>query len=178
MIRERYSCVSVCMWDARLDSRMHRGYMLPTPRNPSRSPDHPDLYVCVLSTDQNKPWQDLVWTKELLGILDDPSHWTTNKQLLGHTLDNRESTNPHEPGTPLNVMADKNGVALALGCAVPGAYRAKLRAEDCLSKYSSEDLEEILCVPAEFFVWLFGPQFETDFERALKECDQKETLSG
>ncbi len=107
----------------------------------------------------------------MIGILDAPSHRTTNKAALGHMLDNRESIEPHVRGTPLNVMADKNGLTLALGCAVPGAFRKIMREQGYQKKYSAEDLEEILGVPAEFFEWLFNPQFEDDLERALKACD-------
>jgi hypothetical protein len=177
-IRRGYSCVSTYRGDPKLDIRMYRGYMIRWTEKPNRTPDDPDWYECVISLDQSKQWQDLVWTKEILGILDGPKHWTRDRASLGNMLDSRESRGPSGDSTPLNVKADKNGLTLALGCAVPRAYRKTLREQNYLTKHAPAQLETMLLVPAEFIKWLLSPEFEADFDRALVECDQEEAAMG
>jgi hypothetical protein len=172
-IREKHSCVSTYRGDPKLDVRMYRGYMIRWTEKPNKTPDDPDWYECIISLDQSKQWQDLVWTKEILGILDGPDHWTRDKSSLGDMLDNRAPREPHGVSTPLNVKADKNGLTLALGCAVPRAYRKTLRDQKFSEKYSTKQLETMLLVPEEFIAVLLGPEFETDFDRALAECEQE-----
>jgi hypothetical protein len=77
---------------------------------------------------------------------------------------------PNGNGTPLNVVADKNGFLLALGSKVLRDYRNSLR--DTKARPSLETLEGILLlVPKEFIERLLSDEFEAQFEQALKECD-------
>jgi hypothetical protein len=60
---------------------------------------------------------------------------------------------------------------LALGCTVPHAYRAILRKERVLERFTLAQLEEQLLVPAEYVGQLLEPSFEDDFEAKLVQCD-------
>jgi hypothetical protein len=171
-IREQYSCVSTYQGDAKLNIEHYRGYMIRYQEKPHKTPEDPEWYVCVVSLGQSKQWQDIVWTKEILGILDGADQWTHNKKSLANMMDNRTESFHHSAGTPLNVTADKNGLTLALGCAVPLAYRTILRNERFAAKYTPEQLESLLPVPADFIESLLNPQFELDFDRAVDECGQ------
>lgn len=164
-LRQEYGCVSIYKADPNLDIAKFRGYMIRSYKE-DRSPENPEVYICVISTLQSKPYQDLTWTKEILHILDAPSH-RTDSESLGHMLDNRETTGRTGNGTPPNVMADKNGVTLALGCMVPRTYRNSLRT----SGLQIEQLEGMLSVPQEYIPWLLFQEFEADFEAAVAECD-------
>jgi hypothetical protein len=166
-LRQQYSCVSVYQGDPKLDPKKHRGYMTRFREKPDKTPENPELYVCIIASNQPKSWQDLVWTKEILHILDRNAHWTQNKNALGHMLDNRTTLEPHDDGTPLNVKADKNGVTLALGCKVPHTYRTSLRK----ARPALGALEGMLLVPAEYCEWLLTDDFETHFGNAVGECD-------
>lgn len=84
-------------------------------------------------------------------------------------MDNREIKGPHRDGTRLNVMSDKNGLVLALGCMVPQAYRKILREQRGTT--TAEQLEKQILVPAELIDWVLSKEFEDDFEKALQECD-------
>jgi hypothetical protein len=175
-IRKRHSCVSTYMGDAELKIEHYRGYMLRYPEAPNKTPENPQHYVCVISLKQSKQWQDLVWTKEILGILDGPDHWTSDKALLGHMLDSRGELLARSTGTPLNVLSDRNGLTLALGCTIPFGYRRTLRDQHSLAKFDTEQLESIIMVPAELIEWLLNLAFEEEFERALQECDHEEAV--
>lgn len=171
-LRLQYGFVSAYRGDPNLDIRHYRGYMIRYPAKHTPTPENPELYICVISLNQPKQMQDLVWTKEIIGILDRPEHRTKNKNALGHMLDNRRVAAPHSPGMQRNVIADKNGFTLALGCTVPHAYREILRRERVLEKFTSEQLEAQLLVPAEYITELLDPSFEADFDAKLLQCDQ------
>jgi hypothetical protein len=134
-----------------------------------RTPENPELYVCVISLKQSKSWQDLVWVKEILQILDKKAHFTSAADALGHMLDSRTVLAKNGDATPPNVMADKNGFTLALGAKVPMVYRTSLR--NSRVRPSLDALEAALLVPKEFIDWLLTEQFERDFDTALAECD-------
>jgi hypothetical protein len=159
------------MGDEHLDIRAFRGYMLRYKEKPDRTPENPELYICTIALSQPKQWQDLIWTKEILQILDRPEFRTTNKESLGHMMDNRETIGPHGDATPPNVGADRDGITLALGCAIPLGYRKVLREQEFLKKYTIEQLESQLLIPSEFIEWLLSDAFEQDFEIALARCD-------
>jgi hypothetical protein len=170
-LRLACGCVSVFQGDHELDPADYRGYMLRYAEKPDRTPENPELYVCVISLRQGKAWQDLIWTKEILGVLDHPEHRTKDRTSLGHMIDNRSALPPHGAGTPANVIADKNGFTLALGCAVPFEYRKVLRKEKYLDRFSGEQLEELLLIPEEFIAHLLSEGFEKSFEEALQHSD-------
>jgi hypothetical protein len=134
-----------------------------------RTPENPELYVCVVSTQQTMAWQQLVWAKEILQILDRPEHRTGSKSSLGHMMDSRKVLSENGDKTPLNVVADKNGFTLALGTKVPMVYRTSLR--NTKVRPSLDALEATLLVPKEFIEWLLTDHFEEFFEQALVECD-------
>jgi hypothetical protein len=160
------------MGDADLPIEHYRGYMIRYHAKPNRSPEDPEHYICVTSLRQSKQWIDLVWIKEILGILDGTDHWTTNKLLLGHMLDHRDVVS-RSVGTPLNVMADRNGLVLALGCTIPLAYRHTLREQRYTAKYTPQQMESMIFIPAEFVEYVLNPAFEEVFEQALTECDHQ-----
>ena len=137
---------------------------------PHRSPDDPELYVCVISAQQSKAWQDLTWTKEILQILDPEEHWTNTPEKLRSMLANRKTLSPNGHDTPGHVMADKNGLILALGTAIPLGYRKVLREADSLGRYEIDELEHQLLVPNELVSFLLGDTFEAAFEDALASC--------
>lgn len=168
-LRQLHSCVSICLLDEGLNPEEYRGYMLRYEPKPNRSPQNPELYVCVVSAQQSMAWQQLVWAKEILQILDRPEHRTDSKVALEHMMASRAVLVPNAEETPLNVVADKNGFLLALGSKVPRDYRNSLR--DTKSRPSVETLEGILLVPKEFIERLLSDEFEAQFEQALRECD-------
>ena len=170
-LRLQHGLVSVYQGDAELEIEDYRGYMVRYPAKHTPTPQNPELYVCVISLKQPTAMQNLVWTKEIIQVLDRPEHRTNNKEALGHMLDNRSVADPHTPATPANVKADKDGFTLALGCTVPYAYREILRREKYLERFSLEQLEEQLLVPAEYIQRLLNPSFETEFEACLLQCD-------
>lgn len=168
-LRQLHSCVSICQLDPELNPEDYRGYMVRFKAKPNRSPQNPELYVCVVSAKQPMAWQQLIWAKEILQILDRPEHHTGTKDALQNMMKSRAVLAPNGHGTPLNVVADKNGLLLALGSTVPRDYRNSLR--DTKARPSLETLEGTLLVPGEFIELLLSPEFEEQFERALKECD-------
>ena len=165
-LRVAHGCVCIYQGDPDLEIEDYRGYMVRLAEKANRSPENPEQYMCVVSLRQSPAWQNLVWIKEILGILDGPEHWTKNKASLGHMIDSRETIGPHAAGTPPNVLADKNGFTLAVGCAVPGAYRRSLR--DQRQRKRAEELESELLVPREFIDWMISPAFEEQFQAALE----------
>lgn len=166
-LRQTHSCVCIYQGDPELPIEEYRGYMIRFREKRERTPDNPELYVCVVSLRQSKQWQDLVWTKEILQILDRPEHRTASKASLGHMLDSRQVLAEHTDGIPLNVMADKNGFTLAVGSMVPTVYRTMLRSP----KSRPSPLEATLPISQEFIPWVLSPQFEQNFEAALSQCD-------
>lgn len=167
-LRQQYGCVSVCQLDS-IPVAEYRGYMLRYREKKDRSPENPELYVCVVSSDQSMAWQQLIWAKEILQILDRPEHRTGGKVALGAMMDVRKVRTPNGDGTPLNVMADKNGLTLALGSRIPQIYRNSLRNTKVRS--SLQSLEATLLVPQELIDWLLSDEFEQQFEQALIECN-------
>jgi hypothetical protein len=170
-LRLQHGFVSVYQGDAELEIEDYRGYMVRYPAKHPPTPQNPELYVCVISLKQGKAMQNLVWTKEIIQVLDRSEHRTNNKDALGHMIDNRSVGAPHTPATPLNVKADKDGFTLALGCTVPYAYREILRREKYIERFTLEQLEEQLLVPAEYIKQLLDPSFEAEFEAKLLQCD-------
>jgi hypothetical protein len=168
-LRQTHSCVSIYQGDADLKVSEYRGYMVRYREKRDRTPENPELYVCVISLKQSKPWQDLVWVKEILHILDKKEHFTSSQDALGHMLDSRRVLTRGGDATPLNVGADKNGFTLALGAKVPMVYRNSLR--NTKVRPSLDSLEAALLVPKEFIDWLLADEFEQIFETALAECD-------
>jgi hypothetical protein len=167
-LRQTHSRVSVYQGDPDLRIEDYRGYMVRPPEKLDRTPENPELYNCVISLNQSKPWQDLVWVKEILGILDPPKHRTNSKAALGDMLDSRKVLTPNGDGTPLNVVADKSGFTLALGSMVPMVYRTSLRGMK--NRPPLDVLEGSLLVPKEFIDWLLTDHFENYFSRAITEC--------
>jgi hypothetical protein len=168
-LRQQHGCVSICQLDDELNVEKYRGYMLRYQEKRDRSPQNPELYVCVVSTRQSLAWQQLVWAKEILQILDRPEHRTGSRRALGDMMDSRQVLTDNGDDTPLNVVADRIGFTLALGSKVPRVYRNSLR--NTLTLPSLESLEAILLVPKTFIPWLLTPGFETRFEGALEACD-------
>lgn len=168
-IRIDYGCVSVYKGDPDLPIEAYRGFMIRFAEKPNRSAKDPELYTCTISLRQTKPWQDLVWTKEILQILDNVGHRTGDRDALGHLLEMQPQWRSN--GTPLNVRADMNGLALALGATIPHAYRTILRQQNFIQNHPPAQLEQVLLVPAEFLAWVMSEQFEADFEKAIIECD-------
>jgi hypothetical protein len=169
-LRQQYSCVSIYQGDPDLDFRKRRGYMVRYQPKAERTPENPELYTCVIALNQSPAWQDLVWAKEILHILDGPGH-ATHADNLGDMLDSRAVNGPTGDGTPLNVMADKNGFILALGCKIPHTYRVSLRKS--LDRPGHDQLEKTLMVPTDFIEDLLNPKFEEEFATALAECDHE-----
>lgn len=170
-LRLSCSCVSTYQGDPKLSTDMYRGYMIKFTDKPNRSPEDPEWYVCVISTQQSKAWQDVVWIKEILQILDPPNSRTDNKEKLFRMLENRHTTTPNGDATPQNVVADKDGFILALGCAIPFGYREILRNQDYLNRFDVSELEHLLIIPKRFIVTVLDPSFEKKFEEALSRLD-------
>jgi len=170
-LRQLHGCVSVSLLDDHLSAKEIRGYMMRYREKPDRSPENPELYICVVSADQSHAWQSLVWAKEILHVLDRSEHRTASKDALGRMLDSRKVLTPNGHETPLNVAADKNGFVLALGSKVPQVYRNALR--NAKVTPSIEALENTLLVPAEFIGMLLSEEFEATFEKAIAECDDE-----
>lgn len=169
-IRLKYFFVSTYQGDPELRVSDFRGYMVKYSEKLHRSAEDPELYTCIISLEQSKAWQDLIWIKEILQILDHPEHRTNERDKLGRMLDNRQTNSPNGRDTPLNVMADKVGLTLALGSAIPHAYREILREQRYLERYSPDDLEQILNIPAELIPIVLETTFEKTFEDALLSC--------
>lgn len=172
-IRLQYSCVSTFQGDADLDPTMWRAYMVRYKEKPKRTPEDPEWYSCVVSLQQSKPWQDLSWTKEILQILDKPSHRTNNLVALKAMFNNRHAGGCLIAEAPGNVKADLNGFSLALGAAIPLGYRKILRAQKYLERHSAQDLEQMLNIPSELIPELISDDFEVGFEAALTMADDE-----
>ncbi len=168
-LRQTHSCVSICQLDDGLDVRAYRGYMVRFVEKRDRTPENPELYVCVVSSQQSMAWQQLIWVKEILQILDRSEHRTDTQAALGAMLDNRKVLTGNGNGIPGNVVADKIGLTLALGCKVPMVYRTSLR--NTKVRPSNEALEATLLVPAFLIDWLLSDEFEKVFEQALIDCN-------
>ncbi len=169
-VRLAHGCVSVYQADSELSVEDHRGYMIRWREKRDRTADNPELYICVISTQQSKAWQDVTWIKEILQILDPPSHRTDTPEKLKSMLANRHALTPNGHDTPHNVVADKAGLILALGAAIPYKYRRVLREQDYLSRYEIDELEHMLLIPNELVGFLLGADFEAQFNTALASC--------
>ena len=170
-LRLAISCVSTYQGDSQLDIRHFRGYMVRFSEKTDKTPDNPELYTCIISTNQSKAWQDLIWTKEILQILDPKTRWTDAETKLAEMLSMRIAYSPNGNGTPPHVVADKAGLTLALGMAIPHAHRTTLRLSNALGDFTAEDLEKRLIIPSEFIPAVLDPKFAEEFEVALSECD-------
>jgi len=168
-IRLVYGWVSIYKGDPGLDSNIYRGYMAPPEGSGDRTPDNPDYYWCVLATNQEAGWSNVTWIKEMLQVIDSEKHKTSNKEQLEAILIVRRTDSPNGAETLPNVVADKNGFILALGCAVPRAHRESLRQSGVLQKLGPDKLAGVLGVPAEYIEKLLAPDFENVFEKALAE---------
>lgn len=164
-IRLVHGCVATYQADPQLSTRILRGYMVRWAEKPDRSPENPELYVCVIATDQAMSWQQLVMTKEILHILDPEEQRTRSKLALSEMFDNR--IGDILGGTGLNVVADNVGLVLAVGSLIPKGYRRILREQDFIGKYPIADLERMLNIPSEFIVRVLSSEFEQEFERAI-----------
>jgi len=173
LVREEYNAISACRFDNNLDPRVLRGYMLEPERTGVRkfTRENPAVYWCVVSTKQSSGWQLLTWAKEILQILDDPTHKTDSKSKLSSMLGNRIANQPNCNGELPNVVADKNGFLLALGCMVPKSYRELMRQENHLQLFGISDLASILFIPEEYVSLVLDEQFEIDFEQLLSEIE-------
>lgn len=169
-LRLECGCVSIYHGDDELSVEDFRGYMVKFTDKPNRSPNDPELYVCVISLQQSKAWQDVVWIKEILQILDRIDQRTDDPAKLRSMLANRAVATPNGTGTPGHVVADKNGLTLALGSAIPRGYRKVLRDQNYLDRYDVDELEHMLLIPAEWVEFLLDESFEPVFEEALASC--------
>lgn len=169
-VRLAIGCVSICSFDDQLDVRVIRGYMKRDAPKPNRSAEDPELYDCVVSTNQSQAWQYTVWIKEILQIFDRQDARTDNREALDEALRMRNTELlPREFESPSHA-ADRNGYVLALGSAVPFLYRSVLRREKYLERYSAEELERLLFVPSEKQPFLLSGEFEDIFQAALDAC--------
>lgn len=170
-VRITYGWICVCRIDDDLPPDRYRAYMvLPEPKS-SQSPENPAVYWCVVSGRQNAHWQHLSWTKEILQALDDSSQRTNNKEKLEAMLRTRVANSPNGNSTPPNIVADKNGFILALGCMVPARYREILRKENFLERFAGKEdqLADILNIPQEYVEAVIDDSFEDLFEKKLRE---------
>jgi hypothetical protein len=114
-------------------------------------------------------WQQLVWAKEILQILDRPEHHTgTKTDARAHDGQQGRSRPQREQNSP-KCHGRQKRLPAALGSKVPRDYRNSLR--DTKARPSLETLEGILLVKKEFIERLLSNAFEAQFEQALKECD-------
>lgn len=166
-LREAYGVVSVCQIDEDLSASEYRGYMIRGPIRDDRSPENPELYTCVVSADQSYGWQKIVWTKEILQILD--AHRTSSRELLERSLEMRVALEPHDDDTPPHVIADKEGLLLALGVTMPLAFRNSQRSQvDSLIKRPRSQLEQLFSIPSELLRFVLSKEFEGRFNDALE----------
>ena len=170
-VRRECGCVSTYQGDPELSVDMYRGYMTRVGEKPDRTPEDPQLFICVVSTQQSKAWQDVIWIKEILQILDPEHARTDTPEKLNQMLDNRLTITPNGTDTPPNVVADKAGFILALGSAVPRAYRDILRGKKFLDRFDVVDLEQLLLIPQEYIPMVLSQDFEEKFESALRHFD-------
>jgi len=171
LVRNDHNAISACRFDDELDPEFLRGYMIEPNNTGTRefTTDNPAVYWCVVSTKQSPGWQHLTWAKEILQILDDESHKTDNKEKLRAMLENRIANEPNCNGELPNVVADKNGFLLALGCIVPRGYRELMRQENHIELFSLTDLASILFIPEEYVKEVIADSFEDKFEERLSE---------
>lgn len=168
LTRLAIGCVSICSFDPKLDVDILRGYMKRDQPKVDRSAENPELFDCVVATQQSQAWQYVVWIKEILQIFDHVEERTKTTLAFIEMLRLRSTINN---GSDMpSVKADKNGFVLAMGSAVPSRYRDVLRKEKFLTRYSLDELEKILFVPKEKIEFLLGDQFEGAFEKALISC--------
>lgn len=172
-IREKYAWVCLYRADPDLDPNLYRGYMVRPYTGRAHSAEDPAGYWCIIAGSQTIGWQNLVWTKEMLQALDPEHALTSDSDKLRQVIEMGEVHEPHDSDTDACVVADKNGFTLALGCAIPRAYREKLRKEiqetgklDPLERANMENY-----IPAEYVDSVLGPGFEDEFNRALDETN-------
>lgn len=167
-IRLKIGFLSTNRIDAELDVELLRGYFVKGEDKPNRSPEDPELFECVVSGRQSQSWQMLVWTKEILHILDNTASRTSNSDALKRTIENRFVSWAPNQDTPLNVAADVNGFIFALACMVPFEYRKMLRARVKGLDPDFDQLENQLLVPPEYIHLILDESFEEKLRIALE----------
>jgi len=170
-VRKAIGCVSSYHGDPDLSTEHFRGYMVRYKEKPNRSAEDPELYICVISTQQSAAYQHVIWIKEIIQIFDSVDHRTDTADKLQTMLVNRATNPTHSSEGESHVVADKNGFILALGVAVPRAYREICRKQNFLARYPNEDIEKLLNIPAEFVEFVLGQDFAKEFEAALAACE-------
>lgn len=170
-IRERFSWLCLYRGDPELEPTVFRGYMVRPRTASAHSSEDPAAFWCVVSTKQSMGWQNIVWTKEMLQALDSEGELTSDAEKLDQVIDMRDVHAPNSCDTPPNVVADRNGFTLALGCAIPGKLREHLREEvqssGELSPLRRADLENY--IPKEYVDYVLNISFEEEFKKALSE---------
>lgn len=171
-IREKFAWLSLYRGDPELDpNSAYRGYMVRPYTARAHSPEDPAAYWCVVATGQSMGWQNLVWIKEMLQALDSEDALTSDGEKLAQVIEMSDVHEPNGDDTPLNVVADRNGFTLALGCAIPKRLRDLLRSElassGSIAPIRRADLESY--IPAEYVDYLLDEAFEQEFENALSE---------
>lgn len=169
-IRLAIGCVSCCSFDHELDVRVLRGYMKRDNPKANRTPENPELFDCVVATNQSQAWQYVVWIKEILQIFDHVEARTSSKPAFLEMLRLRSVRVESDSADSPSVEADRNGFVLSMGSSVPRRYREVLRRENFREKYSLSDLEKVLFIPAEKIDFLLGDRFEDVFQQALDAC--------
>jgi hypothetical protein len=172
-LRIAYGVVSICLIDNDLPIEEYRAYMLRGSEKADRSAEDPELYTCIVSGKQSQAWQMLSWAKEILQVLDKNGARTDSKSKLSDMIANRSVTDLHADDTPSNVIADKDGLVLAIGSVVPMAYRKILRNQRVLEHNSIKSLEPQLLIPSDFIEYLLVDDFEVKFEQALAKEDSQ-----
>ncbi len=171
-IREKFAWLCLYRGDSELDPKLaYRGYMVRPSTSRAHSAEDPAAYWCVVATSQTMGWQNLVWIKEMLQGLDSEDALTSDAEKLDQVIAMSDVHEPNGHDTPPNVVADRNGFTLALGCAIPQKLRDALRREliatGGLSPLRRADLENY--IPSEYVDHVLDEAFEQEFDNALKE---------
>jgi len=173
-IRREFSWVCLSQFDEDLNPEIARGYMIRPLMRRVHTPDDPCLYWCVISTQQSKGWQHVTWIKEMLHALDSGDSLTSNKDKLGSMLDVRVANSPNGRETPPHVVADKTGLILALGTAIPNSFRKKLRTHgQTKDELPLNILADLANIPENFIDTILNDNFEEKFNTALTEIENR-----
>ena len=173
-LRVKTSYVPAARFDDGLDASKLRGYMLPLEEKHDRTPDDPELFWCVISTNQSAEWQNLTLVKEALHVLDGPLHKTISKNDLREVLVNRACITPHNDGDGHNVRADREGLILEVGSMLHKWYRTELRRNAGKLNWPNDFVASQVGIPPELVEWLLSDDFETEFEQALLSCRRED----
>lgn len=170
-ICDKFNWLSLCRGDPELHPIECRGYMVRPSTSRAHSSEDPAAYWCVVATSQSMGWQYLVWIKEMLQALDSEDALTSDAEKLAQVIEMNDVHAPNGDDTPPNVVADRNGFTLALGCAIPKVLRNTLRTESAspagISSLRRAGLENY--IPAEYIDYILHEEFEQAFENALNE---------